>query len=127
MLIYNIPAAALNKYQDKTVTVRSDDARTLAEAFSAVPRENLWSLQVLSLDCDADALLHLSDSAPIDLVVDDPTADFARLYRFAELTQKHPVRVTVRAAPGMTKAVKIAQALNFSVKLEINQPEAAAG
>ena len=124
MLIYNIPAAALNKYRDKTVTVRSDDARKLAEAFSSRPRENLSSLQVLSLDCDVDALLHLSDSAAIDLVVDDPAANFGRLYRFAELTQKHPVRVTVRAVPGMTKAVKIAQALNFSVKLEINQPEA---
>ena len=27
MLIYNVPAAALNSHQDKTVTVRSDDAR----------------------------------------------------------------------------------------------------
>ena len=60
MLIYNIPAAALNSHQDKTVTVRSDDARALVEAFSAVPKDNLWSLQVLSMDCDADALLHLS-------------------------------------------------------------------
>ena len=60
----------------------------------------------------------------IDLVLNDPTADFGKLYRFAELSQKHWVRVTVPAVPGMTKAVKIAQALNFSVKLEINQPEA---
>ena len=96
----------------------------LVEAFSAVPKEKLSSLQVLSMDCDADALLHLSDSVPIDLVLDDPTADFSRLYRFAELTRRHPVRVTVRAVPGMTKAVKIAQALNFSVKLEVGQPEA---
>ena len=125
MLIYNIPATALGKYKDKTVIVRSDDARALTEAFSSVARENLSVLQVLSKDCDADALLHLSDSAAIDLALDHPTEDFGRLYRFAELTQKHLVRVTVRVAPGMTKAVKIAQALNFSVKLEINQPDAA--
>ncbi len=125
MLIYSIPASAMNQYQDKTITVRSDDARTLAKAFSTVPREKISSLKVLSLDCDPDVLLHLSDSVAIDLVVDHPTADFGKLYRFAELTQKHPVRVTVRAVPGMTKAVKIAQALNFSVKLEINKPDAA--
>ena len=124
MLIYNIPATALNKYQDKAITVRSNDARALVEAFSAVPHEKLLCLQILSKDCDPDALLHLSDSVPIDLVTEDPTAEFSRLYRFAELSGKHPVRVTVRAAPGMTKAVKIAQALNFSVKLEVNQPEA---
>jgi Methyltransferase domain len=124
MLIYNIPAAAPNKYQDKTVTVRSDDARAMVEAFSAVPREKLWSLQVLSMDCDADALLHLSDSVQIDLVLDHPMAEFSRLYQFAELPKRHWLRVTVRSVPGMTKAVKIAQALNFSVRLEVNQPEA---
>jgi hypothetical protein len=124
MLIYNIPASALKTYHDKTITVRSEDARAMVEAFSAVPRGKLWSLQVLSMACDADALLHLSDSVPIDLLVDDPIADFGKLYRFTELAQKHPVRVTVREGPGMTKVVKIAQALNFSVKLGINQPEA---
>jgi hypothetical protein len=123
MLIYNIPAVALSKYQDKTVVIRSDDARTLARAFSAVPREKISSLKILSLDCDAGVLLHLSDSAAIDLVVDSPKAEFGQLYRFAELAQRHMVRATIRGVPGMTKAVKIAQALNFSVKLEINQPE----
>jgi hypothetical protein len=124
MLIYNIPVSALNMYKDKTVTVRSDDAHNLADAFSTTPRDNLSCLQVLSLGCDADALLHMSDSAPIDLVIDDPAVNFGSLYRFVELIQKHPVRVTVNAVPGMTKAVKVAQALNFSVKLELCQPEA---
>jgi len=123
MLIYTIPSSSMNMYLNKTVTVRSDNAPALVEAFSTVPRDNLWSLQVISMDCDADALLHLSDQAPIDLVIDNPTKEFSRLYRFAELTRKHPVRVTVRAVPGMTKAVKVAQALNFSVKLELGQPE----
>ena len=123
MLIYNVPAAALISHKDKNVTVRSDNARALAEAFSAVPKDNLWSLQVLSMDCDADALLHLPDSVQIDLVLDHPMTEFSRLYQFAELTRRHQVRVTVRVAPGLTKAVKIAQALNFSVKLEVSQPE----
>jgi len=124
MLIYNVPATALNSHQDKNVTVRSGNARALVESFSAVPKDNLWSLQVLSMDCDADALLHLSDSVQIDLVLDHPMTECSRLYQFAELTRRHQVRVTVRVAPGLAKAVKIAQALNFSVKLEVGQPEA---
>jgi hypothetical protein len=123
MLIYNVPAAALNSHKEKNVTVRSDNARALVESFSAVPKDNLWSLQVLSMDCDPDALLHLSDAVQIDLVVDHPMTEFSRLYQFAELTRRHQVRVTVRVAPGMTKAVKIAQALNFSVKLDVGQPD----
>ena len=75
------------------------------------------------MDSNVDALLHLPDSAAIDLVVDDPEAQFSKIYRFAEFLQRHTVRVTVRGVPGMTKAVKIAQALNFSVRLEVNQPE----
>ena len=124
MLIYNIPAAKLNGYHDKAVIVRSDDDRALVNAFSAVPKENLLYLQVLSMDADADSLLHLSDSVPVDLVTEDPAAEFSQLYRFAQLPWKHPTRVRVRAVLGMTKTVKIAQALNFSVKLELNQPEA---
>ena len=123
MFVYNVPALALDRYQDKVITFRSDDARAMVEVFSSRPQENLLSLQVLSMGCDVDALLHLSDSLPIDLVVDHPATESPLLYRFAELSLKHPVRVTVRAAPGMIEAVNIAQALNFSVKLEINQPE----
>jgi hypothetical protein len=124
MLIYQIAATALDRYQDKAVSIRSHDAQALVQAFSAVPTEKLLYLQVLSMDCDADALLHLSESVPIDLVMEDPVSEFSRLYRFAELPGKHPVRVTVRAVPGMTKAVKVAQALDFSVKLEVGQPAA---
>lgn len=124
MLIYNIPAASLSSYRDKVVSIRSNEGRKLTEAFSKMPRQQLWSLQVLSVDCDTDGLLHLSDSVPIELVVDDPATEAAGLYRFSEFIQKHPVRVTVKVAPGMTKAVKIAQALNFNVKLDIDQPNA---
>jgi hypothetical protein len=125
MHIYHIPATALDRYQDKAVTVRSRDADALVEAFSAVPQEKLLYLQVLSMDCDSDALLHLAESVPIDLVLENPAEEFSQLYRFAELPGKHPVRVTVRAAAGMTKAVKVAEALNFSVKLDVGQPDAA--
>ncbi len=124
MLIYQIAATALERYRDNAVTIRSHDAQALVQAFSAVPKENLLYLQVLSMDCDADALLHLSEPVPIDLVMENPVGEFSRLYRFAELPGKHPVRVTVSAVPGMTKAVKVAQALDFSVKLEVGQPEA---
>lgn len=125
MLIYNVSAADLNKYQDKTVTIRSADARAMVEAFSAIPRDNLWSLQVLSMGCDANSLLHLSDSVPVDLVVESPATEYSLLYQFAELPRKHSVRVTVKAAPGMTKVVKIAQALNFGVRLDVRQPDSA--
>jgi len=124
MLIYQIDATALDRYRDKAVTIRAHDDQALVHAFTVAPKERLLYLQVLSMDCDPDALLHLSEPVPIDLVMENPAGEFSRLYRFAELTGKHPVRVTVRAVPGMTKAVKVAQALNFSVKLDIGQPEA---
>ncbi len=124
MLIYNIPARLRRNYSDKTVVVRSGDAQAIVEAFSQASPENLWSIQILSMDCDTEALLHLPQSLLIDLVVCRPATQFPKLYRFAELTRKHQLRMSIKAVPGMTKAVKIAQALNFSVKLELNQPEA---
>ena len=118
---------ALDGYQDKAVTVRSPDAGALIEAFSAVPQEKLLFLQVLSMDCDADALLHLGGARCRSTWSWSTRPRSSRLHPLRRAAGTHPVRVTVRAAAGMTKAVKVAEALNFSVKLDVGQPDAAVG
>src|SRR5262249_10597517 len=52
----------------------------------------------------------------------DPAADYAALYRCAKLLDKHPVRASIPVVPGFSKAVRVAVALAFAVKLEIGQP-----
>jgi hypothetical protein len=63
---------------------------------------------------------------PVDLVMLSPHTEFPLLYRHAKLLDKHPVRVSIPALPGLFKAVKVASALGFIVKLDVGQPDPAA-
>jgi hypothetical protein len=63
---------------------------------------------------------------PVELIMLSPDTEFPVLYRHAKLLDKHPVRVSIPALPGLFKAVKVASALRFHVKLEVGQPGPAA-
>ena len=83
-------------------------------------------MQLLSLLADVDPLAAWGYAIPVELVMQDPVTEFALLYRHARLLNKHPVRVSIPAVPGLYQAVKVASALQFAVKLELGQPVPAA-
>src|SRR6266481_3648550 len=61
----------------------------------------------------------------MDIVLSDPVAECPTLYRYARFLDKHPIRVCIPVVPGFRKAVVVAAALQFAVKLEMGQPNAA--
>jgi hypothetical protein len=61
---------------------------------------------------------------PIEIILADPARGFAQLYNFARFVDKHPVRVTIPVVPGFKKAVVVAAALQFAVRLDVGQPDA---
>jgi hypothetical protein len=121
--IYNIPAALANAYQGKRVIVRSHDPYELAAILAETNPENLYYLQLLSLEADIGPLLMEGAFAPLDLVMSSPASDYPQLYDLAPLNAKYPVRVTMPVMPGFTKAVRLACSLNFAVKLAVTQPD----
>ncbi len=121
-LAYNIPVRMIDEYRDSRVIVRSHSASEIVACLTKVPVKQLMYVQLLSLDCEVDQLIHWGESAPIDIVMQDP-AEFPKLYRYSDLLENHPVRVSIPAAPGCYKAVKLAVSLNFGVKLLIGQPD----
>jgi hypothetical protein len=121
--IYNIPAALVNAYQDRRIIVRSHEPAELALIISETNLENLYCLQLLSLDRDIGALMLGETSVYLDLVMSSPASDYPRLYDLAPLNTKYPVRVTIPVMPVFTKAVRLACSLNFAVKLAVTQPD----
>jgi hypothetical protein len=73
------------------------------------------------LSADVDALADWGYGVPVDLLMRSPETDFPLLYRHAKLLDKHPVRVSISALPGLFKAVKVASALRFPIKIEVGQ------
>ncbi|MBO0720245.1 MAG: hypothetical protein J2P41_05450 [Blastocatellia bacterium] len=102
--------------------VRSRSPAELVEAFAESDLENIVGVQLLSLLADVDPLADWGYAVPVELIMHDPVTEFALLYRYAKLLDKHPVRASIPAVPGLCKAVKVASALQFAVKLELGQP-----
>jgi len=122
-VVYNIPVHLVPAYRGREVLVRSHDPTALVQALPDGNLEKLVSVQLLSLAADVDALADWGDGVPVELIMLSPDTEFPLLYRHAKLLDKHPVRVSIPALPGLFKAVKVASALRFHVKLEVEQPE----
>ena len=71
--------------------------------------------------------LHLAkadfpEGAPLDVMVADPAREAAGLYALTSVRNGHPVRVTIVGRPGVARAARIAMALQFPVRLLVQQP-----
>jgi hypothetical protein len=91
------------------------------------PLPGLNWLQVEGILDDSDAWMeaaHSGSDVSLDLMLADPSSDFPDLYKLVDISAVHDVRVTVQAQPGLLKAVKLAAALRFPIRILPGQPKA---
>ena len=124
-LIYSVPARFAGAYHGKHLKLRTTDPGTLLDSVDAKDFDLLVSIQIEDLDCDLSTLHQFSHAVPLELIVTDPAVDFFKLYAFSALVESFPIRVSIPLNPGFSKAVRVAAALHFAVKLELGQPESA--
>ncbi len=121
-IAYNIPVSMVEAYRGRKMIVRARDSSELVRVLPDRDLDDLLYVQLLSLSADVDALANWGFAVPVDVALSDPATDFPKLYRHAKLLDKHPVRISMPVTPGFSKAVKVAAALNFAVRLEPSQP-----
>lgn len=63
---------------------------------------------------------------PLDVILTDPATEFSGLYRLVDARIVRSVRVTMPAAPGFMKALRLAASLQLPIRLLPGQPSAAA-
>ncbi|MBZ4193047.1 MAG: hypothetical protein LAE24_01895 [Candidatus Contendobacter sp.] len=124
-LIYNIPAHRLPDDREGRLIVRASDPAELIAALTPEDPGRVIAVQLLNLDADSEPLNAWAPGLPIELLMRDPAAEFPLLYRHTNLLDNHPVQVAMTVAPGFGKAVKTAAALDFAVRLELEQPDPA--
>jgi hypothetical protein len=91
------------------------------------PLPGLEWLQVEGILGDSDAwteAAHSDASVSLDVVLSDPSSEFSDLYKLVDACAVHDFRVTIPARPGLLKAVKLAAALRFPVRVLPGQPTA---
>jgi hypothetical protein len=120
--VYSIALAQLSSYAGRGLVVRHDQAQALADELSAEQLDNVAYVRLLGLPADCATLIHWGPNLSIEIMLDNPAVEFPQLYQFAKLLDNHPVRVAMPVVAGFEKAVKLALALQFSVRLEIGQP-----
>jgi hypothetical protein len=69
---------------------------------------------------------HNDSHIPLDVVLSDPALEFSDLYRLVDACAVSAIRVTIPAAPGLTKAIRLAAALRLPVRVLPGQPTAEA-
>lgn len=122
-LVYNIPVHLAEAYRGRRVIVRAHEPAQLASCISQLDPNNVHYAQLLSLDAETEPLTTLPPSLPLDLVMTRPDYEFPHLCRFSQLRDQLQIRVSVPVSTGFSKAVRLALALNFAVKLEVGQPD----
>jgi len=93
------------------------------------PLPGLRWLQVEGMLGDTEAwteAAHSNSNTPLDVILSDPALEFSHLYRLVDAYAAHAIRVTMPAAPGLTKAVRLASALRLPVRVLPGQPSAEA-
>jgi hypothetical protein len=93
------------------------------------PKPGVTCIQVEGLIGDPEVWAMAAQGTgeiPLDVVLSDPAAEFAALYRLVDVRILHPVRVTIPCRPGFLKALRLAAALQLSVRLLPGQPDALA-
>ncbi|MCE5335964.1 MAG: hypothetical protein LLG06_15390 [Desulfobacteraceae bacterium] len=120
--IHNVPASMASGHGDSNLIIRSRDPSELAECLCSGNLQRICHVQVTGLDSEPDPLVEKGPGVPVDLVVGNPLEELPLLYRWTPLLTNHPVRATIPVAAGFSKAVKLAVALNFAVKLDVLQP-----
>ena len=119
-----LPTALAKEQGDRpfVALVRSRDelCRWLGE-----PLGGLQWIQIEELLGDPDAWAQAASGAsqvPLDVVLSDPASEFSDLYRLVDVCTMHDVRVTMPAAPGFLKAIKLAASLRLPVRVIPGQP-----
>lgn len=117
-----IPAALFARFRDRPVILRTTDPAELPALLGPRPPADLVYVQIEGLGADPAPLADWGDGVALDLLMGDPAAELPLLYRWAGLLARHPVRVTIPLRPGLARAVKLALALGFAVRLHGHQP-----
>ena len=91
------------------------------------PLPGLRWLQVEGMLAEPEAwaeAAHHDSPIALDVILADPASEFSDLYRLVDASAVRGIRVTIPAAPGLAKAVRLAAALRFPVRVLPGQPTA---
>jgi hypothetical protein len=119
-----LPSALAEKFNQRPCVVV---VRNQAEFRSWLSNPVPWVqwLQVEQLLPDPDVWTFASrgiSQVPLDVVLADPAAEFCDLYRLVDVCAVRDVRVSLPAAPGLLKAVKLATPLGLPIRILPGQP-----
>src|SRR5215813_12964909 len=123
-----LPSALAETEGDRPFVAIVRSRQELCRWLSNPPPGLRW-LQVEGMLADPEAWREAArgdSNIPLDVVLTDPALEFSHLYRLVDAYAVRAIRVTMPAAPGLTKAIRLAAALQLPVRVLPSQPSAEA-
>jgi hypothetical protein len=118
-----LPVHLTEQFRRHRLVVRSSDPHSFPKYLKGEGSERIEYIQLTDLEADPSPLVKWAKIFPIDLVMTVPVREYPRLYAFAPLLDRGPVRISIPVAEGMEKAVRLAASLHFSIKIIPQQPD----
>ncbi|MCC6881207.1 MAG: hypothetical protein IT576_03555 [Verrucomicrobiales bacterium] len=118
------PAALAGKQFAGPLVVVVDTPIDFCRWLNDAPPEVQW-LQVEGLLGEPEiwaTAARKASAVALDVVLSQPGTEFSGLYRLADVRNVRDVRVTLPVAPGFSKALRLASALQLPVRLLPGQP-----
>lgn len=123
-VIFNIPPVQRENYRKQLTVLRSANVGEIVGALREADRPGIVGVQILSPTGDLDPAVGEFFSIPVDLLLVNVEMEYPNLYQWVALPEEGPARVSIPVVAGFGKAVKLALALGFAVKIEAIQPDA---
>jgi hypothetical protein len=119
-----LPAVLAEKLEQQPLVVIVRNQAEFRRWLSG-PLPGVQWLQVEQLLRDPDVWAFAShgiSQIPVDVILGDPASEFSDLYRLVDVCAVRDVRVSLPAAPGLFKAVKLATSLRLPIRILPGQP-----
>ncbi len=119
-----LPTALAEEQGDRLFVALARSRDELSRWLRGAPLGLQW-IQIEGLISDPYAWAQAASGTsriPLDVVLSDPASEFSDLYRLVDVYAKHDIRVTMPAAPGFLKAIKLAASLRLPVRVLPGQP-----
>ncbi len=122
-LVYHLPLSLWSNFRTQRVVLQAETTSELVEHWLPDAGSRVEYAQVLSPQGGAAARLPEDPSFPLDLYLHNPSEELGVLYEYSPLLRNRPLRISLPLVPGFSKAVKLAAALGYAVRLLPLQPD----
>ncbi|HON45506.1 MAG TPA: hypothetical protein P5543_04055 [Planctomycetota bacterium] len=116
-ICYIVPIKYVPQFHNHELIVQIQNIHELAQLLESNIQLNIRYFQIINIHENWKNILQYTGPVPLDVIIQHPETEYSLLYRYTEFGQ---IRANISCKLGCFKAIKLAAALHFPVRLDMN-------